>query len=226
MMTMKLSIFQFDKFQECIYFNQQKIENSKKELLLDHKFQLIYFKFIILNGLENMKKILKTQENGQLFGRENKSQKWVDINERDSSLSNWIILRQFENRKMDIYFKGEYKNGKKVGRWDIFYKNHVANYQLKIGGGVVVDHLINRNRGLRLGVGLNRMIQLIKGCKSSKLVNIIMVIKWVNGWGWIQRIIKVEVQPIMIIENYYHQKQDQLIYFKNFIVNVRGLTVS
>ncbi|CAD8131375.1 unnamed protein product [Paramecium sonneborni] len=33
-----------------------------------------------------------------------------------------------------VYFQGEYKNGRKVGRWDIYFKDYDLNFK-KIGGG-------------------------------------------------------------------------------------------
>ncbi|CAD8144930.1 unnamed protein product [Paramecium pentaurelia] len=156
--------------------------------------QPIYLKFIILNGFENIKRILKRQENGQLFGRENKSQKWVNIiinklikilydnqgqklvfgkkqqtiilqtqvyqigqyldnlkigkwmyifeneqigggryNQQNQKEGLWIELNDKLLELSQVTYKGEYKNGKKVGLWDIQYRNNnnVSFYQMQ-----------------------------------------------------------------------------------------------
>ncbi|CAD8149934.1 unnamed protein product [Paramecium pentaurelia] len=50
-------------------------------------------------------------------------------------LGNWVEISDGFNRLSQIMQNGEYKNGKKVGRWDIFYKKNFGDYNEKIGGG-------------------------------------------------------------------------------------------
>ncbi|CAD8089846.1 unnamed protein product [Paramecium primaurelia] len=48
----------------------------------------------------------------------------------------WIELSEYFTDSSQVTHQGEYKNGKKIGRWDIWYKEHENNKQnLIIGGG-------------------------------------------------------------------------------------------
>ncbi|CAD8137801.1 unnamed protein product [Paramecium octaurelia] len=47
----------------------------------------------------------------------------------------WVELSEEFNNDSQVYFSGEYKNGYKVGRWDIWYRDDRTKLNNQIGGG-------------------------------------------------------------------------------------------
>ncbi|CAD8213279.1 unnamed protein product [Paramecium pentaurelia] len=58
---------------------------------------------------------------GGLYKQDQKDGKWIDLND-----SVW--------NQNQIVYNGEYKNGNKIGLWNILYKSKDSNYKI-IGGG-------------------------------------------------------------------------------------------
>ncbi|CAD8156417.1 unnamed protein product [Paramecium pentaurelia] len=47
----------------------------------------------------------------------------------------WIDINDFFSENSQVIITGEYKNGKKIGRWDILYRDNVYQQFKQIGGG-------------------------------------------------------------------------------------------
>ncbi|CAD8213201.1 unnamed protein product [Paramecium pentaurelia] len=58
-----------------------------------------------------------------------------DQNGEGTKIGNWMELSHNFNCRHQVFDNGEYLNNKKVGKWDIKYKNPVENYFKPIGGG-------------------------------------------------------------------------------------------
>ncbi|CAD8194862.1 unnamed protein product [Paramecium octaurelia] len=57
-------------------------------------------------------------------------------NKKDcQKIGNWIELDDLFVQQRKVLFKGEYLDGKKVGKWDIWYKHYNSNEFKLIGGG-------------------------------------------------------------------------------------------
>ncbi|CAD8173975.1 unnamed protein product [Paramecium octaurelia] len=104
-------------------------------------------KQVTLNGeYKNGKKVgrwdiwYKNKENNEKIGGG-----YYDDAGNGIKIGNWLeISDDFDNDKQ-VTLNGEYKNGKKVGRWDIWYKNKENNE--KIGGGYYDD----AGNGIKIG---------------------------------------------------------------------------
>ncbi|CAD8178347.1 unnamed protein product [Paramecium octaurelia] len=53
----------------------------------------------------------------------------------------WIDLSDYFCNQCKVTYNGEYKNGKKVGRWDIYYDNNDGELYQLIGGGFYEDQI-------------------------------------------------------------------------------------
>ncbi|CAD8095966.1 unnamed protein product [Paramecium primaurelia] len=74
----------------------------------------------------------------------------------------WIELSDQFKQYEQISYAGEYnKNGKKVGRWDIWYKDSETKYNEQIGGG----YYDQEGQGVKIG----SWIELCEGFKKSQL---------------------------------------------------------
>ncbi|CAD8200147.1 unnamed protein product [Paramecium pentaurelia] len=74
----------------------------------------------------------------------------------------WIELSDQFKQHEQISYAGEYnKNGKKVGRWDIWYKDSETKYNEQIGGGCYDQE----GQGVKIG----SWIELCEGFKKSQL---------------------------------------------------------
>ncbi|CAD8129068.1 unnamed protein product [Paramecium sonneborni] len=58
-----------------------------------------------------------------------------EYNNQGEKYGKWIELSEGFNQHSQVLYNGEYKNGKKVGRWEIFYKGKYEKKFTKIGGG-------------------------------------------------------------------------------------------
>ncbi|CAK92386.1 unnamed protein product (macronuclear) [Paramecium tetraurelia] len=59
--------------------------------------------------------------------------------ESSIKIGNWIEMSDGFKAQQQITYHGQYKNGKKVGRWDIWYKDNLNGEREKIGGGSYED---------------------------------------------------------------------------------------
>ncbi|CAD8055828.1 unnamed protein product [Paramecium primaurelia] len=113
---------------------------------------------------------------GGTYGLGIKRGQWNDLEE------------QFNDKKQAIH-KGEYQNGKKVGRWDILYRNNqtgefttMQNILYKVcNQNVLVEVVIMMKEVSKLENGLIQMRNLILKNNQLLQVNIKMVKKLVNG---------------------------------------------
>ncbi|CAD8145673.1 unnamed protein product [Paramecium pentaurelia] len=99
-------------------------------------------------------------------------------------IGRWYELSDEFCKESQIIYSGEYKNDKKVGRWDIFYRRK-AKYQFKqIQFLVVEGHMMKNQKQqtqIRLDNGLNWAMGLRKILKQFLQVNIKMVKRQVSG---------------------------------------------
>ncbi|CAD8214876.1 unnamed protein product [Paramecium octaurelia] len=77
-------------------------------------------------------------------------------------VGNQIELSDEFNVNSQVIYNGEYQNGKKVGRWDIMYREH-SNYTFKLIGGGLYDEL---GEGMKVG----KWIELFDGFYNHKQV--------------------------------------------------------
>ncbi|CAD8183787.1 unnamed protein product [Paramecium pentaurelia] len=84
-------------------------------------------------------------------------------------IGRWIELSDEFWSSSQITYNGEYKNGRKVGRWEIYYKK------------VVVGSMMKGKMGLKLGDGLSQMMVFMIILKLFIMVNIKMAQKLEDG---------------------------------------------
>ncbi|CAD8178253.1 unnamed protein product [Paramecium octaurelia] len=94
-----------------------------------------------------------------------------DERQNGIKIGKWIELHQRFHEKNQVFLNGEYKNGKKVGLWDINFINFYNKKFSQIGGGSYDD----RGDGLKIG----RWIELDEG--FSQEGQIIHRGEYVNG---------------------------------------------
>ncbi|CAD8213359.1 unnamed protein product [Paramecium pentaurelia] len=73
-----------------------------------------------------------------------------DDDEDSSKIGEWIELSDESNWYWQITFRGEYKNIKKVGRWDTCFKDYETKKDEKIGGGSYNDEGIQKGQWIEL----------------------------------------------------------------------------
>ncbi|CAD8213823.1 unnamed protein product [Paramecium pentaurelia] len=73
-----------------------------------------------------------------------------DDDEDSSKIGEWIELSDESNWYWQITFRGEYKNNKKVGRWDTCFKDYETKKNEKIGGGSYNDEGIQIGQWIEL----------------------------------------------------------------------------
>ncbi|CAD8118865.1 unnamed protein product [Paramecium sonneborni] len=75
----------------------------------------------------------------------------------------WIQLSDDFFQKSQVTYNGEFKNGKKVGRWDIFFKGQYQKQYQKIGGGYYEEGTgsAKMRRWIELQDGFNNYSQVI-----------------------------------------------------------------
>ncbi|CAD8194487.1 unnamed protein product [Paramecium pentaurelia] len=64
-------------------------------------------------------------------------------------IGNWVELNEQFSSTHQVTHSGEYQNGKKVGRWDIFFRDKRLNRSLKIGGGLY-------DTGVKIGIWIEQ----------------------------------------------------------------------
>ncbi|CAD8157751.1 unnamed protein product [Paramecium pentaurelia] len=112
---------------------------------------------------------------GGTYGLGIKSGQWTDLEE------------QFNDKKQAIH-KGKYQNGKKVGRWDILYRNNqtgefttMQNILYKVCNQNVQVEVVITIKVLKKDIGLIQRRNLILKNNQLLQVNMKMVKKLVNG---------------------------------------------
>ncbi|CAD8211281.1 unnamed protein product [Paramecium octaurelia] len=108
-------------------------------------------------------------------------------------IGQWIEFDDMLYHSKKVIYRGEYKNGKKVGKWCIEYKHDSSDSFtqmqnilqsctiFKYGYLVVEDHMIKKGMKLKLTNGQNQMINLEILNRQRIKVNIKMVKKLVDG---------------------------------------------
>ncbi|CAD8197727.1 unnamed protein product [Paramecium octaurelia] len=82
-------------------------------------------------------------------------------------IGKWIEVSEGFWEKSQITYVGEYQNGKKVGRWDIFYKQNYGNYTNElVGGGSYYDD--DNQEGVSIKIG--KWIELSDGFQEKSYV--------------------------------------------------------
>ncbi|CAD8205826.1 unnamed protein product [Paramecium pentaurelia] len=96
----------------------------------------------------------------------------------DLKIGKWIDLSDRFCRNSYVIYQGEYLNGQRVGKWDIWFKEDGDNKQnIRIGGGSYDE----QETGMKTGSGLKLVIVLNKILKQLKKGNIKMVGNLVDG---------------------------------------------
>ncbi|CAD8116417.1 unnamed protein product [Paramecium sonneborni] len=83
------------------------------------------------------------------FVDENKQIGCGRYNEYGQKIGKWINLDERYSKINQVLHVGEYKNGKKVGRWDIFFRKDIDQSFLQIGGGLY--HYNNQESSIKVG---------------------------------------------------------------------------
>ncbi|CAD8182777.1 unnamed protein product [Paramecium octaurelia] len=82
--------------------------------------------------------------------------------ETSNKIGNWIEMSDGFKAQQQITYNGQYKNGKKVGRWDIWYKDNLNGEREKIGGGLYDDGTSKKNGSwIELSYGFHYQQQII-----------------------------------------------------------------
>ncbi|CAD8118323.1 unnamed protein product [Paramecium sonneborni] len=116
-------------------------------------------------------------KNGKKVGRWDTRYRWRNIGGGSYGINQfiegnqqktgqWIELGDNFNNDCQTIYKGEYKNGKKVGKWDILYRNHPFNSFLQIGGGSY-----HQDVRFCFGIKQGKWIELINGfCQQRQIL--------------------------------------------------------
>ncbi|CAK74581.1 unnamed protein product (macronuclear) [Paramecium tetraurelia] len=82
-------------------------------------------------------------------------------------IGKWIEVSDGFWEKSQITYVGEYQNGKKVGRWDFFYKSNSGDYTNELVGGGSYD---DDDKQEGVGVKIGKWIELNDGFQEKSYV--------------------------------------------------------
>ncbi|CAD8187317.1 unnamed protein product [Paramecium pentaurelia] len=154
-------------------------------------------------------------KNGKKFGRWDIWYKDIENNtitkigggsydEGGNKSANWVEISDGFCEDSQVIYHGEYQNGKKIGKWDIWYKKEYGDLentrmqkiiykkcitiQKYVCFKVVVDHMMNK--AISKVVGLNQRMVFVKILKQFRMGNIKMEKKLVDGIFGIEKMMK------------------------------------
>ncbi|CAD8090392.1 unnamed protein product [Paramecium primaurelia] len=149
--------------------NIKMIEKLEGGILLlgDSQCNSYYVKALIINTISG----------GGLYDEENDSIK----------IGQWIELDEGFSGNNQITHHGQYKNGRKVGRWDIFIREQLMQIILSQLLNLfqlleVVDHMIKKVMELSWVIGQKQWMDFSIPHQQRIMVNIKMVKKLEHGW--------------------------------------------